>query len=322
MFMKYPSIENVKQVRKEIYKIYGLNSPKFELKGTVKVHGTNAGINITQDGIYAQSRNRELTLESDNAGFCNFVEANKELLKPLQRTTGVIRECITVYGEWCGGNIQKGVGVTDMPKSFIVFGMKITNGDYEEWIDHTVFKDLEIPNTYIIEDFGVYEYILDFNSSTFFEDLMNITLEVEKECPVAKQLNPEGNLVGEGVVWTFNTDNKFFKFKVKGDKHSRGSGSKTVKPSKVYTEEALKDIQDFFSVALSVDRLEQGKEYLVEMGLDDSPKNTGEYLKWINKDIIKECNVEISDLYTKHEVEWKDIQKDVTKTARNYFLGN
>lgn len=324
MFYKFPSIENLKQVRKELVKIYGqFNVPKVNLKGTVKIHGTNAGINITSSSVSAQSRSRAISIESDNAGFCNFVEDNREEFSKLQGELFNDHTCLTIYGEWCGGNIQKGVGVTGMDKTFVVFAARLTDTNTEDssWLDHSFVANYKLPNTYLIEDFDQFESTdFDINSQDDIDNLTSITLQVESECPVAKKLNPDGNLVGEGIVWSFETDNHHFMFKVKGDKHSRGSGSKTVKVKEVYSEQVLSDLNKFFTIALTVDRLEQGKEYLQELGLDDSPKNTGEYLKWVSKDVLKECSVELSELYKDHGIEWKDVQKDIVATARNHFL--
>src|ERR1051325_7000074 len=45
------------------------NLPTLTFTGTVKLHGSNASIRVGQDFVNYQSRNRTLTLESDNAGF-------------------------------------------------------------------------------------------------------------------------------------------------------------------------------------------------------------------------------------------------------------
>jgi hypothetical protein len=66
-----------------------------------KIDGTNAQIFITDDGdVLAGSRNRMVTVASDNYGFARWVEGNKaELLK-----LGPGRH----FGEWWGHGIQRG----------------------------------------------------------------------------------------------------------------------------------------------------------------------------------------------------------------------
>lgn len=326
MFIKYPSIDHLKTVKKNLMRYNNLNDlTNIQLTGTVKIHGTNAGFTLTKDdSFHVQSRNRNLSLESDNAGFCQWVVSHKEVIEPTLTDilSGGDYDSVTVYGEWCGGNIQKNVGVSGADKHFIVFSVMVTSGSSTKFIPVSTFNTNEIPNCELITDFETYTYSLDLTSQESVDGLNTLTIDVENECPVAKKLNPEGNLVGEGIVWTGEVNGRFFMFKHKGEKHSRGGGSKKVSVSENYSEEALSDLKDFLSIALSVDRLKQGVEYLEEMGLDTSPKSTGEFLKWVSKDIIKECSSEVSDLYKNHNIEWKALQREITKGARDFFLND
>ena len=79
---------------------------------TEKIDGTNAQIYITEDNeIYAGSRNRWLTVDSDNHGFAKWVhEHNEELL-----TLGPGRH----FGEWWGSGIQRKYGLNE--KRFSLF---------------------------------------------------------------------------------------------------------------------------------------------------------------------------------------------------------
>ncbi len=73
---------------------------------TEKIDGTNAQVFITEDGlIFAGSRNRWLTPEKDNYGFCQWVNQNKEELLKL----GPGRH----FGEWWGLGIQRGYGLSE-----------------------------------------------------------------------------------------------------------------------------------------------------------------------------------------------------------------
>lgn len=70
---------------------------------TEKIDGTNAHIHISTDGeIRAASRNRYLTLDSDNYGFAAWVMENRDRLMAL----GPGRH----YGEWWGRGIQRQYG--------------------------------------------------------------------------------------------------------------------------------------------------------------------------------------------------------------------
>ena len=80
---------------------------------TEKIDGTNAQIIITDDGqIGAGSRTRLITPQDDNFGFARWVEEHKEELIP---GLGPGRH----FGEWWGGKIQRGYGLTE--KRFSLF---------------------------------------------------------------------------------------------------------------------------------------------------------------------------------------------------------
>ena len=59
--------------------------PTVEFVGTVKTHGSNGGFcwDTETDKTWAQSRERFLTVESDNMGFAFFISSRQELLKDL-----------------------------------------------------------------------------------------------------------------------------------------------------------------------------------------------------------------------------------------------
>ncbi len=80
---------------------------------TEKIDGTNAQVHITADGqVYAGSRNKWITPETDNYGFARWVDSNKT---SLLETMGVG----THYGEWWGSGIQRRYGLSG--KRFSLF---------------------------------------------------------------------------------------------------------------------------------------------------------------------------------------------------------
>src|ERR1700690_520402 len=119
-FIPFPSIGQFKDIIK-----YG--SGTMEFRGTVKLHGTNAGIvGMFQDGIlisiYCQSRNKIITPELDNAGFAKFIhsikkeELSKILFEPLDVLTENFSGKVVIYGEFCGGSIQANVALNQLEK--------------------------------------------------------------------------------------------------------------------------------------------------------------------------------------------------------------
>lgn len=83
-----------------------------EMVITEKLDGTNAQIHITEDGVYAGSRNRWLTCAQDNFGFARWVESR---IPQLRTMLGLG----THYGEWWGNGIQRGYGLAE--KRFSLF---------------------------------------------------------------------------------------------------------------------------------------------------------------------------------------------------------
>ena len=93
----------------------------MKIYGTVKIHGTNAAValNCSTGEMYTQSRNRLISIEDDNAGFAQYVYTNRDFYRDaLEEAKKRVPDAVTIliYGEWAGGNIQKGVAITGVEK--------------------------------------------------------------------------------------------------------------------------------------------------------------------------------------------------------------
>jgi len=316
--IKYPSIEQFRQVIREVKSrhdfkgkdelgnaIYSHSSdyPTLTFKGTVKLHGTNAGIVKYKDRIAFQSRERELTLTSDNAGFM-LTMSNLNLDFLFEHIE--FNESIAVYGEWCGGNIQKGVAITGMPKMFVIFGY-LVDGFWREIIRANNCKGI-----YHIDQFPTFSIDIDFNTPESSQNkLIELTISVEQECPVGKSLGVSG--IGEGIVFTCVSDPNL-KFKSKGEKHS---SSKVKILNSVNTEE-IESINEFVDYAVTENRLKQGIENLKSNGINLHSKNTGDFIKWIIADIVKEE----TDTIIKNQIDIKKANGKIAFKAKNWFFNN
>jgi hypothetical protein len=302
--------------------------PTLTFKGTVKLHGTNAGVSYNSvDGLWAQSRENIITPEQDNAGFAFFVESNKEhfyyLIDKVIDATHVdtVMNNISIYGEWCGGNIQKGVGITNLPKSFFIFGVKISpivdkedeaavkaNPSY--WVDHSYLKNNEA-RIYNINDFPTWEMDINFNEPEMVQNkLSELTIAVEDECPVAKAFGFSG--IGEGIVWACEYKGVVHRFKVKGEKHSASK----VKTLAAVDIEKINGIKEFVEYAVTESRFNQGLEKTFLNGEPIDVKKIGELMKWIVSDILKEE----MDTMIANKLEPKDIGKYVSTKVREMFF--
>lgn len=294
--------------------------PTLIFTGTVKLHGTNAGITLSKDGdFYAQSRENIITVEKDNAGFAFFVESNKQVFLDLFLTLDFKdADYLTIFGEWCGGNIQKGVAINGLPKMFVIFAVKRSYIDNEEKSNYFLL-DSEIKHLksvdnkiYNILDFKTYSITIDFEEPQDIQNqLVDLTNEVEKECPVGKAFGNEGT--GEGIVWKTETDFGTMRFKVKGEKH-QSSKVKTLAP--VNTDK-INSIKEFADYAVTESRLEQGIEKVfTSVGEQIDIKKLGDFLKWIMGDIVKEE----TDTLKSNNLEPKDVGSAVSNKARTWFL--
>ena len=303
--------------------------PIITFKGTVKSHGSNAGVAQDKDGeIWYQSRGNIITPEKDNAGFAFFAESHKEVFKSffadLREITQIHDKTIVIFGEWCGGNIQKGVALNGLPKMLIIFAVKIVTDDEtenyylnEETWAHLKSPDEKIAPIYNINDFESFTIDIDFANPLMAQNkLIEITEGVEKECPIGKAFGRklgEDNTTGEGVVWVGWYKGSRYIFKVKGEKHS---SSKVKKLAPVDTEK-LNSINEFVEYACTENRLNQAIEQVFTVN-DKAPDITamGDFIRWVIKDIMKE---EI-DTFKDNKLEPKDVNKYISNVARKWFM--
>ena len=346
---KYPSIGQYRNIIKEIKDsssyigkdkegnaIFDITkkAPILTFTGTVKLHGTNAGIqfNFNDVGNFkCQSRTNIITPESDNAGFASYVHYNREAYIDL---FGEIEDQLSdtlernpqfygavLYSEWCGGNIQKGVGINGLPKMNVVFGIKLLSDDPEEpnsWLSDSFLKDVVVNNPdinlYNIFTFGEWKIDIDFDQPVQSQNiLIDYTIAVEKECPVAKYFGVE-NGTGEGLVWTCNISKEVYRFKVKGELHSISK----VRTLASVDIERVNSINELVSNIVTENRLNQGLDYLRENNIGLDVQNTGSFIKWVTSDVIKEeidtiigCGFEI-----------KEVLPSVSKKSKHWFFEN
>jgi len=294
--------------------------PVIKMKGTVKVHGTNAGVCYNaNDGIYTQSRNNSFEMDEQLAshqGFTAFVKLNEETFLEMfhditvDNNVDTHSSTISIYGEWAGKGIQKGVAVSDVNKFFVIFGVKITPQEGSAyWVDYTMLSN-DDNRIFNIDDFGTYEVEVDFAMpSAVQNDLIQLTNQVEEECPVGKKLGASG--VGEGIVWSFAYKDSYYRFKVKGEKHSV---TKVKKLAEVDVEK-LNSITEFVDYAMTPARLDQGIENVY--GDEElNPRKLGDLMRWLINDII----AEELDTLAKNNLEPKDVNKYISTKAREMFF--
>lgn len=335
--ISFPSIEQYKNVIKHIRdsaKYHECQLPVVKFVGSVKLHGTNAAVcrptGGTVDDHYQQSRERLLTLTSDNAGFCAFTLQYKDVFEKLFtaiETRTSTKGIIQIYGEWCGGNIQKGVGLNHVPKQFVIFGIRVSDdAASQEWASIPNLKEITgvIKHDFIkcIHDFQTWEVDIDFNDPAASQNkLVEITEAVEKDCPVARKLlGPDFSepLIGEGAVWVAVESSvpainvAGVRFKVKGKLHSASK----VKTLAAVDEEKMATVAEFVDAVCTESRLQQGIDVLKQRGLEVDANNISTMIKWFMGDIIKEE----SPLMVNSGLCVKDITGPISRKVRDWYL--
>lgn len=298
-----------------------IKKPTLTFNGTVKLHGTNASVCFnSQYGFWIQSRKNVITVEKDNAGFAFFAESNKvefcALLDSIINKHQIDTKefTVSIYGEWAGKGIQKGVGISQLDKAFYVFGVKISKPQDPEfnsyWVDSFDIKKPEC-KIYNVADYKTFTIDVDFNMPQLAQNkFAEITEEVEKECPIAKAFGIE-NGVGEGVVWTTEFKGNVHRFKVKGDEHSV---TKVKKLANVDVEK-LKNIQEFVTYSVTENRFKQAVENVFGSNELDV-KKMGDFIRWFVKDIAEEE----MDTMVKNNLEPKDVNKYISTKVREMFF--
>jgi len=346
--IKFPSIEQFRNVIKNVthraqwagkdeagQPIFNRDAtlPKLKFRGAVKLHGTNAGIvyDVKTKEITFQSRERELTITSDNAGFALYMESKKELLQDMAEAMigwgdpawMEDPDKVVIYGEWCGSNIQKGIAISGLPKMFVIFAVKFIKGEEGEdgsgaqWLDIASIKHINSHDDHIynVLEFGQYEVEIDFAKPHEIQnELIDLTIKVEEACPAGKFFGKEG--VGEGIVWSCQTEgwmSSSYWFKVKGEKHSASK----VKVLAAVDVEAIKQVEDFVDMAVTEARLEQGLQNLVnEQQKPFEMTSMGDFIRWVFNDVVKEE----MDTIVANQLDPKKLGGHIATKSRKWFI--
>lgn len=308
---------SIGQFRNFIKTMQYLGWRKINLIGTVKIHGTNSsvGLDLKDNSLFYQSRNRVLSLDDDNYDFAKYIEDNKsEFLKIFDEIKNKINtekyDSIIIYGELAGKGIQNKVAVSQIDRFFAPFSVVGVNKDTVDQLDVKLSVNESI-RFYPVETFGVYNVQLDLdNVHLAQQEVKDLTINVENECPVGKYFGVSGT--GEGIVFTDET--KQYSFKSKGEKHSVSK----VKVIANVDIEKINKIKDFVDYSVTENRLNQGIEYLKEMNKELDISSIGDFLRWLANDVLKEEQDVITENGLDNEL--KAIMKSVSSKGRKWFM--
>lgn len=317
-FVSFPSIENFHTARKRLKGLRNLTPQTYKAK--VKLHGTNGGIIINPNGqVMAQSRTHLIGTGNDNVGFAQWVEDNKSHWAKLK-----CDEQVTVYGEWCGPNIQKGTALNLLKEHiYVVFAVQV--GIHADEYDRDTLLYVEpdtirkmigsLPKLYVMDWFDNLEITIDFKDKPSLiqlaEDVNQLVSQIDKCDPWVKRVfGVEG--IGEGLVFYPSNQTRWdftnYSFKVKGENHK----IVLTQPMSVDVPRASSP-DDFVNMVLTTARLEQALQEGAH-GLFNK-KYLGSYLAWLMADLKKETSNELRD----SGLTLKDIKPIIHLKAREWF---
>lgn len=305
-----------KQIPRETCYDLSVGKNKNFFANGVLVHNTNAAICFEKNnGFYCQSRERIVSIGSDNAGFAAWANSvSVEDWDILRANFPADWSKVAVYGEWAGQGIQKNVAISTLPKAFYIFAARLISesGETEEWLDT---RNWVVPaGIYNIYNFPTFKIDINFESPEYaIAEINKWVLEVEAECPVGKALGVSG--IGEGLVFrciTKGWESSRYWYKAKGAAHSATHVRKlaTVDIEKFESEQA------FVSAVLDEGRLEQGFGWLKENNKPQDQSSTGDFIRWIFNDVIKECSPEME----KSGIKEKDLGKLLAGPAKKWYF--
>ena len=282
--------------------------PEITFTGTVKLHGTFAGIgyNAQEDEFYFESKKNIITPENDNAGFARFMTDNLKIFKNLR---SIKVDDITIMGEWAGPGIQKNTGINHLPgKIFFMFGVKYTIEGQSHWLTNPedFLEDYITAHTRSIFEFPTYCLDIDFNNPKIAQEkISDIIAKIDQECPVAKHFGFDGP--GEGVVWCAWYQGERYTFKSKGEKFQTKK-NKQPKEKDPLENEKLQEAERLTPSWRLEQMLTETYDLLNNGTLNTS--KTGEYIKAVIADIKKEETPKFP---------LKNIQRFISKISVDYL---
>lgn len=344
MFVKFPKIVAFNAAYKNAHSYFNATGeaiPNLQYRGKIKLHGTNAGVSFFNEQFKPQKRTSCIDMLSDNLGFATWTTNNTAAFKQMHaniRENGPelgfdLNRPVTVFGEWAGAGIQKGVALAQVKtKFFAIFAVCNGNHDDEDarlLVDpekiRKLIGDVGLSNIDVIPWHGdaLEVNMYSHASVRVAADTFNQVLApVETVDPYVKErFGIEGP--GEGFVYfpvnfcdedgfMLRSDFASYAFKSKGEKHRVNASKSAVEIS----PEVKKSRSEFAEYVVTEARLEQA----LQEGTDGElvPKNIGPFLAWINRDIKGEIEAGIVQL--PDNMDWKFAGKEISAKAREWFL--
>lgn len=263
-----------------------------------KLHGSNASILISLEGIECRSKNRVLSPENDHMNFCKAMMVHEKIWLDMLEDNDF--QDLVVYGEWAGPGVQKTDAVSSIPeKTFFIFAIYYPPTETSVamvntknlWMD--IYVPLEVSN--VVEVPVLHEFKIPFDVTKDISEhvkLINKLVEsFEEEDPYIKGLySVDGP--GEGIVGSpslaLSLDEYFeYTFKAKTEAHRVKKTKEPASAKEPLPQEAL----EFANTFVTIPRLKQCvHELKIEV---PEMRFTPQVMDWMKADIWKESIPEV-----------------------------
>jgi hypothetical protein len=310
-------LHNVVRTLTYYSELNGEKLPTLTYQAKIKQHGSNCAVQVTAEGIFAQSRTQMLVGHVDYKGFARWVAAHDTYWKALPKN-------LSIFGEWCGPGVESGMAISKLDrKVFAVFALQYGVGT-EARIEYDPEKIRAAlpphPDLFVLPWWEPAQVTLNFADSASLDQevvrLNRLVEVVEAEDPWVKETFGISGL-GEGLVFypvgqDVPTDPEGlarFMFKAKGLKH-RTAGTK--EPVQVAAE-VVNGAKEFVALMVTEARLQQGVTTVCNGSFE--MKQMRGFLEWVANDVKKESVAELEA----SGLTWEQVQKDVQSAARDWF---
>jgi hypothetical protein len=180
-----------------------------KLYGIPKLDGTNASIVRKRGSNELTFRSRYCIITSNTANFqfkpyCEDtyrIESIHHLFDEIEKEENY--DEITIYGEYCGKDIQHGYHKTRDERVFAIFAIKCD----DTWQDMRNFTHIQDTSNEIYNLWDVKVYTIDCND-TMEEEIKKVLEEVKTCCPFSVLYGSKQPSRGEGVVWYYNMEDE------------------------------------------------------------------------------------------------------------------
>lgn len=310
--MDYGNIKFLHVVR--LNEIADLLTAKGDKYVFPKLDGTNATVWADNEGvIHAGSRNRELSMDKDNAGFYKHV-MESDTMGPICQFC-LENPFMVVCGEWLGG--KAGHIKSYLNKEFYVFDMKLATIGNSETEKHFGYLPY---NSYskALAKYG-YQYIIP--PLRVYRDGENVTVDDIASIADENHFNLPDDVIGEGVVVkNYSYLSRFGNYeegKIVREEFKERKGQKSTNdiPKGSNIEQAIVD--DLVSASDIQKCINKVSDILGQEFSKNNGKMVGMVMEMAFSDLLSEEFNVIAKKYGKYPIVLKDVKKFMCDKVRS-----